>query len=102
MDDPTQQEEPEYAGEHELNNGYEKPTLEQLAKSRDEKAAEGRDNIAGRSPSSHVLSKSKCPNVHLTTANERGALFRTASAPFAGLGRRPLKAKGVTIRILDV
>ena len=40
MDDPTQQEEPEDTGEHELNDRYEQPALEKLAESRDEEAAE--------------------------------------------------------------
>ena len=61
MDDPTQQEDPEDASEHELNDGDEKPALDQLAKPRDKKAAERRDHIPSRSLSSHVLSKVVMP-----------------------------------------
>ena len=65
MNDPTQQEEPEYAGKNELNDGYEKAPLEQLAKSRDEEAAESCYDVPSRSLC-HVLSKLKCMIVHLT------------------------------------
>jgi hypothetical protein len=57
VDDPTQQEEPEHGGKNELNDGHQEPTLDQLAKSRDEKAAESRDHVSGRSLTSHVPSQ---------------------------------------------
>jgi hypothetical protein len=53
MDDPTQQEKPEHAGKHELDDGYEEPALNQLAESRDEKAAESRDHVTSGSLTSH-------------------------------------------------
>ena len=57
MDDPTQQENPKHASEYELDDGYQEPTLDQLAESRYEKAAERRDYVTSGSLTSHVLSK---------------------------------------------
>ena len=46
MNDPSQQDEPERAGEKEMNDGHEESALQELAKSRNEEAAERGDDVA--------------------------------------------------------
>lgn len=47
MDNPPQKEKPKECGKNELHNRHEEPALKQLAKTRNEEAAERRNHVAG-------------------------------------------------------
>ena len=53
MDKPAKQNEPEGRCENELDNGYAKPALEQLAQAWDKEAAECSKNVSTRALNCH-------------------------------------------------
>ena len=55
MDDPAQQDEPKSCSQTELDDSDCEPTLEQLSKSRNEEAREGREHISTRALTCHRI-----------------------------------------------
>ena len=53
VDDPAHKDEPEEAGQDELNGGGEEATLDELSQSRNEEAADGGDDVAGGTLAGH-------------------------------------------------
>src|SRR5262249_21637975 len=58
VDRPSQQEEPEDGGKAELEDRHEQPSLEKLAESRYEEAAQRRDDVSGGALTRHVVPSS--------------------------------------------
>jgi hypothetical protein len=54
VNEPSEQDKPEDGSQTELDDGHEQPALKQLPQSGDEKTAQCRDYISGRSLASHT------------------------------------------------
>jgi hypothetical protein len=127
VDDPAQPDEPEQGREDELEEGLEQSALDELSKTRDEKAAECSDNVSGRTLIGHgavgVIEARGFVGVDYDTENQRverfsayrmlaegGALMhlaRSGAAPAFSAQKSPPGVRGgpgmkLSIRLSDL
>ena len=53
MDHPSEEDEPEDGGQHEVNDGHQESSLNKLSQSGDKETTEGSDDVTGGTLASH-------------------------------------------------